>query len=524
MADFGKINPEKAQQIISALKDGKINPKEMEKLGLTAEEAKALNEAFSSGQVEVGDFVLVNKGQIEKDGKKVQLSSTRQKKSDQAQENDSFFSMKNLKKVGKYAGGAVLVVGSIVGGAALLAGSSIAGPLGLTVAGGLLLASCGDKNDFDKEVVSFGKTNTYDLSTKVDQNVNIPITVPTIDYTPYFNTLITQLNELKNDQASNFKLVIEGLNAIFKKQNATADDIEAIVNNLRKVLNNQQQQIQITTKNGQDAKAFGEQLMAILVKMQEIMKDTKLSVEQKTEQISALLNEIGGSISNIEVTSADTNKTVHSIYEKIDSLKGMYDDSNVIAAINNLAAKGDTTNALLGMIYDQIGKLGGDAKAHFGNILKAIVNNGGKLDDLKKLLEAINNNIKQGNAQAKDLGERTIAAIDILGLDVSDKLMKIYNKIPKNNDYSVVLDGILAELKGLKADNNNNFANVIAAIGNKEIPATDLTWLKDNLDAILAAIKDHDVKVTVEGGTCKCSCSEGSKHEGIIGNLNTILG
>ena len=101
MADFGKVNPEKAQAIINALKDGRINSKEMEKLGLTAEEAKALNEAFSSGKVEVGDFVLVNKGQVEKDGKKIQLSSTQKNMKNQAKEEDSMW-----KTVGRYAGGA----------------------------------------------------------------------------------------------------------------------------------------------------------------------------------------------------------------------------------------------------------------------------------------------------------------------------------------------------------------------------------------------------------------------------------
>ena len=76
MADFGKINPEKAQAIINALKDGKISQNELKQLGLTPEEAKALTDAFSSGQVEVGDFVLINKGQVVKGGKKLQLSST----------------------------------------------------------------------------------------------------------------------------------------------------------------------------------------------------------------------------------------------------------------------------------------------------------------------------------------------------------------------------------------------------------------------------------------------------------------
>ena len=73
--DFSKINADKAQQIINALKDGKINTNEAKNLKLTPEEAAALNEAFSSGEARIGDFVLVNKGKS-KDGKK-QYSQTK---------------------------------------------------------------------------------------------------------------------------------------------------------------------------------------------------------------------------------------------------------------------------------------------------------------------------------------------------------------------------------------------------------------------------------------------------------------
>lgn len=87
MAEFGKINPEKAQAIIKALKDGKINANEMKQLGLTAEEARMLNEAFSSGEVQIGDFVLINKGKS-KDGK---LQYTQTKKVDNTEEEPGFW-------------------------------------------------------------------------------------------------------------------------------------------------------------------------------------------------------------------------------------------------------------------------------------------------------------------------------------------------------------------------------------------------------------------------------------------------
>ncbi len=102
--DFSKVNADKAQQIISALKDGKINVKEAKDLKLTPEEAAALNEAFSSGEARIGDFVLVNKGKS-KDGKK-QYSQTKKAEPQIPQEEPGFFEKafnKVKKDVSKYA-------------------------------------------------------------------------------------------------------------------------------------------------------------------------------------------------------------------------------------------------------------------------------------------------------------------------------------------------------------------------------------------------------------------------------------
>ena len=102
--DFSKVNADKVQQIISALKDGKINSKEAKDLKLTPEEAAALNEAFSSGEARIGDFVLVNKGKS-KDGKK-QYSQTKKAEPQVPQEEPGFFEKafnKVKNDVSKYA-------------------------------------------------------------------------------------------------------------------------------------------------------------------------------------------------------------------------------------------------------------------------------------------------------------------------------------------------------------------------------------------------------------------------------------
>ena len=93
--DFNKIDAKSAQEIINALKDGKINDKDAKDLKLTPQEQAALNEAFSSGEVQIGDFVLVNKGKS-KDGTK-QYTQTK-KAPAQPKEEPGFFT-KALNKV-----------------------------------------------------------------------------------------------------------------------------------------------------------------------------------------------------------------------------------------------------------------------------------------------------------------------------------------------------------------------------------------------------------------------------------------
>lgn len=104
MVDFNKVNPEQAKEIINALKDGKINDKEAKDLKLTPQEQKMLNEAFSSGEVQIGDFILVNKGKS-KDGK-MQYSQTKKAPTQIPEEEPSFLdkALNKIKKdVGQYA-------------------------------------------------------------------------------------------------------------------------------------------------------------------------------------------------------------------------------------------------------------------------------------------------------------------------------------------------------------------------------------------------------------------------------------
>ena len=121
-----------------------------------------------------------------------------------------------------------------------------------------------------------------------------------------------------------------------------------------------------------------------------------------------------------------------------------------------------------------------------------------------------------------------MAAIKAGNVDLS-KLVELtkhidedQHKIIANQDVTIGIgNAILEWLKNHKPNGGNNVD--YTAI---------LTKMSGQLDDILAAIKDHEVHVTVDDLNitvdvtgkvkCECTCSDGHKHEGIIGDLGVI--
>ena len=103
----------------------------------------------------------------------------------------------------------------------------------------------------------------------------------------------------------------------------------------------------------------------------------------------------------------------------------------------------------------------------------------------------------------------------------------------KTDVIATTTKSILAALNkefGKNDERYKNINNLLTVIANKNDGKGDDAKLLDKLDKILAkldeildAIKNHKVEVDVTGKvTCECNC--GSKHEGILGDLNNLLG
>lgn len=631
MVDFSKLNPDRAKEIINALKDGKINANEAKQLGLTAQEAEALNKAFSSGEAQIGDFVLVNKGKS-KDGK-MQYSET-QKKQAPKEEEQSWWD-KTVAFAKDNAG--ALVSGALVvgGGALCLTGVGSGFGAAMIVAGAAMgLTSCSSEDDIP-------------IPPEINNNNNVTINISIDDqqalidaFKEGIDALMKKIDELglKIDTYGDQIIKLLTQNNTYLKnianeltnQGQKQDEIITILTNINSTCDTIKELIEATneniTVNGESIKG---QLTEILNAIKGGQASSMEQLDKYMEELKALLQTvIQQQGENIEIDK-DSNLTLKDILAKLDNLQGVGTDEKLAAILEilkNIESIGNDINNKLDVI---IGKFenafpdNSDIKASLERIEQYLKENNDKTDvtnnlltellnkyqsgglsqeDLQKLLDAIAANgdkIDVTNQLLTKYGEETavqlaniLAAIKNIsvggggsGADLEALLDKVLAKMDENT--AAIIDAIgnikpgtggtvdlsslekmLAELLELTGKNNNiltdingkmdvlnlttksieekleaefgknderytNICNLLEAIKNQGGSGgagfddskllEKLDKILNKLDDILAAIKDHKVTVDVTGKV-ECNCNCGGNHEGILGDLEDILG
>ena len=581
LENIGKAD---ASRIMRALTDGKISEQEMKDLGLTAEEAKALEEGLNGANksAKINDMYSVK---WDTDKKMLYLTETKVKKGGNKKESKSM-----LEKLGVAAaigagitGACTLLGGAIgffAGGVGAPAGAFSGFKVGLGISALLGLGSC-TKDEPDVTVVK--DDNPYNIT--VNSNVQTITTLnlnqsmsgeqamgAILEEIRKLNLQVGTLVQLTSDQAKILQQIL--VNQI--KNGAKLDDIIALAqgnNNLLNVI------IQAVTENNTQLKNMNEQL-------------AKQGVDIKV--------------------IANTLVAMKAMMEKYPDIAKVITD-NQETIINLMKFYGDSFSAVLKSIYEEIGKLGDQSKGYFKQILNQLIANGAKIDDLKALLQQIDTHVQQVDSDVrengkitKDMGNRILAAIAALGVDVSkgfaklleqgekgiqlleqildaiqnldikggslgdEALTKILNALSTNNasldDIKKLLqtinnnvvsgnkalqelgEKILAALSKLEAGQVKYFNLLLDAInanGDKQKDYTALLQgiLKklDNIaagqkegfdkslakmDEILQEIKDHDVHVTVDVTgkvTCTCNCNCGQPHEGILDDITNLI-
>ena len=235
----------------------------------------------------------------------------------------------------------------------------------------------------------------------------------------------------------------------------------------------------------------------------------------------------------------------------------------LIAAMNkNIEQNGEAAKDNTDKILNYIAAVGFEMNRNFTAILNAI-NNGGKGTEkiealLEKVLEKQDQNMNKIDTNCKaiieamgnikvDGGKIDLSSIEAMLRDLLAQSKKNGNTLSsidgKLNVIQITQQAILDKInaEAHKGDQRYERADafmteVLDKLGNqsgagkyddtKLLEALKgLSNLIDNkTDKLLDAIKDHDVKVTVDvTGKVKCECNCGQNHEGILGDINNIL-
>lgn len=293
--------------------------------------------------------------------------------------------------------------------------------------------------------------------------------------------------------------------------------------------------------------------------MTELMVALNKQVKQNGEDGKKLGNEI---LNYLGAVGFEMNRNFTAVLGAINNGTAKLGDiEKLVAQLNTLVKENNENNQKLGnQIINYLGKLGTDMNKDFTAILNAInKGNAGtdKLQDLlEKVLEKQDQNMNKIDTNCKaiieamgnikvDGGKIDLSSIEAMLKDLLAQSKKNGNTLSSINGkldviqltQQAILDKINADAhKGDEryTETKALLKEILDKVGKQNGKYDDGELLKvlnnlsnlidTKLDAILKAIKDHDVKVTVDvTGKVKCECNCGKKDEGIIGDLANAL-
>lgn len=292
--------------------------------------------------------------------------------------------------------------------------------------------------------------------------------------------------------------------------------------------------------NMDDIKELLDQIKGEASKNNEIALKILDAIKEMQTQLDGVNNEVKNGFLNIAAQLVQQGASMDDIKELLKQIK------------NETSKNNELSLAILNAIKD----LGTDVSGQLTAILKAINQGNGKTDDLKCLLLKVLNNM---DANTKDI----INAMGNIKVDgsgnvdlssIENMLAQLIKLGEQNNELLSGMDGKLdlinvtgkaildkLNVEGQKGDERyekteatlnqilDALKNQTGGYDDSELMQVlkDLSKLfNDRMDELLEAIKDHDVNVTVDVTgkvTCECNCGNDGKHEGILGDLNTIL-
>ena len=290
------------------------------------------------------------------------------------------------------------------------------------------------------------------------------------------------------------------------KSGMTADELEKIIN-------------AALEKFGDRITSTLTQLFANLSEENKALNDKILKAINsfKAENIQTL-NNILAAIKDIKNSGGDVSKLEALLSQILDKRNKMDENQKnntlaILDAITNIKVGGGDTSGIEALLNKILNKMDDNSKAILDAIANIKVGGGGTVDlssveaMLQKLIELVGKN--------GDTLSNIDAKMDVLNITANAILGKLEAEFGKNDERYTNIMNILNAIK-------NNGGAGGAGYDDSALLAK-LDKILDKLDDILAAIQDHHVTVDVTGKvTCDCNC--GGNHEGILGDLDDILG
>lgn len=343
-----------------------------------------------------------------------------------------------------------------------------------------------------------------------------------------------------------------GIDKLADKLNMSTNQLIAVM----KQLGYRQEQITKMTaaeilaaikENTAETKKNGEIMLVCFNNLEGIIKDYGAKGEAYAKDV----------LNYIAAVGFEMNRNFGNLIAEVKAGRVSLDEIKaLIAAMNkNIEQNGEAAKDNIDKILNYIAAVGYDMNINFTAILNAI-NNGGKgAEEIKALLEKV---LEKQDANSKAIIE-AMSNIKVDGgkIDLSSieaMLKDLLAQSKKNGNTLSSIDGKLDVIQ-ITQQAMLDKINAVAHKGDQICERADafMTEVLDKLgkqsdagkyddtkllealkglsnlidnktDKLLDAIKDHDVKVTVDvTGKVKCECNCGQNHEGILDDINNIL-
>ncbi len=359
------------------------------------------------------------------------------------------------------------------------------------------------------------------------------------------DTVINQINQsFDNDQ--DVKAALEKLTKLVEDGNAKADVTNELLNKLLTMMENGVSKedikaiIEAISKNGDKIDDVNFFLNKIQNQDQEFQQKVLDMVAKYGDAVFDILEAAQGNGDKLDAIAqllakiqGQDEKYQQEILNAINTLgvdiSGKL--TQILNVVNNGSDTGKAVMELLNKVLEKLDSMDSNRKAEAKAIIDAIANikvNGGgngnvDLSSVEKMLSEL----LELTAKNNGLLESIDGKMDVINVTIETAKNEILAKMDKNDANTTAILNALNEFKNISNANDKEILEkmdtIINVLNNIKDDKYDDTNLMAKLDDILAAIKDHKVTVDVTGKvTCECNC--GGNHEGILGDLEDVLG